>query len=174
MTAEMIDRARETAFKHGIENIEFRLGEIEHLPVRDAEVDVVISNCVINLSPDKPQVFREAHRALKPGGRMMVSDIVQLTPIPDSIKASIDAYVGCIAGASMKNEYLAAIEAAGFTDVVVQRETAFEAALPKNADPQLMIDVETVTLADVGLTRDDAHALSASMARISVLARKPL
>ncbi len=99
MTADMVDRARENALANGIENVEFRLGEIEHLPVRDSEVDVVISNCVINLSPDKEQVFREAYRALKPGGRMMVSDIVQLKPLPEAVSQSLDAYVGCVAGA---------------------------------------------------------------------------
>jgi len=124
MTPEMIERARENASKGGYTNVDFRLGEIEHLPVADNSVDIVISNCVINLSPDKAQVFKEAYRALKPGGRVMVSDIVLLKELPASIKSSVEAYVGCVGGASMKEEYLATVAAAGFKDVEVVSETA--------------------------------------------------
>jgi SAM-dependent methyltransferase len=123
MTAEMVRRARESAARGGYSNVDFRLGEIENLPVADGSVDAVISNCVINLSPDKPRVFAEAWRALRPGGRLMVSDIVLLRDLPQEIKSSIEAYVGCIAGASRKEEYLAAIEAVGFEDVEVVSET---------------------------------------------------
>ncbi len=122
MTPEMISRARENAEKGNYSNVEFRLGEIENLPVADNFVDVLISNCVINLSPDKSQVFREAFRVLKPGGRVMVSDIVLLKELPDDIKNSVAAYTGCIAGASLKEEYLAAIAAAGFQEVGVVSE----------------------------------------------------
>jgi len=125
MTPEMVARARENARKGNFTNVEFRLGEIENLPVADNSVDVVISNCVINLSPDKCRVFAEAYRALKPGGRLMVSDIVLLKPLPSSILNSIEAYVGCIAGAAMKSDYTDAIRAAGFRDVVVIDETPF-------------------------------------------------
>jgi SAM-dependent methyltransferase len=97
--------------------VEFRLGEIEHLPVSDGIVDVVISNCVINLSPDKPQVFREAFRVLKPGGRLAVSDIVTDGPLPEEIKRDLSAWAGCVAGAWDAKDYVAAIEAAGFVDV---------------------------------------------------------
>ena len=103
MTAEMLDKARENARKGGYKNVEFRLGEIENLPVADNYVDVIISNCVINLSNDKKRVFEEAFRVLKPGGRLMVSDIVVLKELPDFIKESIDAYIGCVAGALHKN-----------------------------------------------------------------------
>ncbi len=124
MTPEMIERARENAGKSGYQNIEFRLGEIENLPVADNSADVVISNCVINLSPDKSRVFKEAYRALKPGGRVMVSDIVLLKELPDAIKSSVEAYVGCVAGASRKDEYLATIAAAGFQNVEVVSEVS--------------------------------------------------
>ena len=124
MTAEMIDRAQHNAEKGGYKNVEFRLGKIEHLPLADRSVDVVLSNCVINLSPDKEQVFQEAFRTLKPGGRLMVSDIVLLRPLPGFIKASIQAYVACLAGAATREDYLEAIEAAGFSDIEIVQETA--------------------------------------------------
>ena len=122
MTPEMISRARENAEKGGYQNVEFRLGEIENLPVADNFVDVVISNCVINLSLDKRRVFREAFRVLKPGGRLMVSDIVLLKELPGVTKNSIEAYVGCIAGATTKEEYLATVADAGFQAVEIVSE----------------------------------------------------
>jgi arsenite methyltransferase len=122
MTASMIEKARANKEKLGAENVEFRLGEIEHLPVSDGSVDVIISNCVINLSPDKPQVFRDAFRALKPGGKIAVSDIVTDGPLPDEIKNSLSAWAGCIAGAMDVKDYVMAIRDAGFTDVDVQAE----------------------------------------------------
>jgi ubiquinone/menaquinone biosynthesis C-methylase UbiE len=106
MTSEMIEKARENAQKGGYQNVEFRLGEIENIPAADNSVDVIISNCVINLSPDKGKVFQEAFRVLKPGGRLMVSDIVLLKELPDFIRDSIAAYVGCISGAMRKEDYL--------------------------------------------------------------------
>jgi arsenite methyltransferase len=125
MTPDMLDKARENIRKGDYDNVEFRLGEIENLPVADNAVDVVISNCVINLSQDKPKVFREAFRVLKPGGRLMVSDIVLLGDLPSEIANSIAAYVGCIAGASKKADYIEAIRAAGFAEVKVLDETVF-------------------------------------------------
>jgi SAM-dependent methyltransferase len=122
MTPAMIDRARANAAKGGYTNVEFRLGEIEHLPVRDGSVDVIVSNCVVNLSPEKGQVFREAYRVLRPGGRMLLSDLVLERPLPDEIRKSTEAYVGCIAGASMRGEYLSMIRDAGFKDVEVVAE----------------------------------------------------
>jgi len=124
MTPEMVERARENASKGNYGNVDFRLGEIEHLPVADNSVDVVISNCVINLSPDKAQVFKEAYRVLRPGGRVMVSDIVLLKELPDAIKSSVAAYTGCIAGASRKEDYLATIASAGFQDVEIVSEVS--------------------------------------------------
>ncbi len=117
MTPEMLDRARKNKASLGAENVEFRLGEIEHLPVADASVDVVISNCVINLSPDKPQVFREAYRVLKPGGRFAVTDIVTDGPLPDAIKRDLSAWAGCVAGAWEASEYVAAMREVGFAEV---------------------------------------------------------
>ena len=125
MTPEMIDKARENARKGGYENVEFRLGEIENLPLADNSVDVVISNCVINLSPDKARVFKEAFRVLKPGGQLMVSDITLLKELPDFIRDSIAAYVGCISGALMKNEYINVIGQAGFQEVNIMDEAVF-------------------------------------------------
>jgi len=125
MTPEMLDKARENARKGKYKNVEFRLGEIENLPVADGNVDVIISNCVINLAPDKERVFSEAYRALKPGGRIMVSDIVLLQALPEFLKESVSAYVGCVAGASLKKDYLAAIKKAGFKNVKVTEETTF-------------------------------------------------
>lgn len=117
MTAEMIEKARANKEKMGVENVEFRLGEIEHLPVADETVDVIISNCVINLSPDKPQVFRDAYRVLRPGGRIAVSDIVTDGPLPDEIKESLSAWYECVAGALDVKDYVEAIKDAGFVDV---------------------------------------------------------
>ena len=122
MTPAMIDRARSNAAKGGYTNVEFRLGEIEHLPVRDASVDVIVSNCVVNLSPDKRGVFAEAHRVLKPGGRMLLSDLVLERPLPPEIRESTEAYVGCIAGASLRGEYVSMIRDAGFERVEVVAE----------------------------------------------------
>ena len=124
MTPEMLERARENARKGGYTNVDFRLGEIENLPVADNSVDVVISNCVINLSPNKNRVFREAYRVLKPGGRVMVSDIVLLKELPEAIRNSVAAYTACVSGASRKEEYLATVAAAGFEDVEVVSETS--------------------------------------------------
>lgn len=124
MTLAMVDRARENARKGGYSNVEFRLGEIENLPVADGSVDVVMSNCVINLSPDKKKVFEEAFRVLKPGGRLAISDIVLLKELPPAIKRGVKAYVACVAGAMLKEDYLRTIEAAGFREVEVVEETS--------------------------------------------------
>lgn len=119
MTPEMVSKARAIAVKHDYKNVVFRLGEIEALPVADASVDLVISNCVINLSPDKPQVYREIFRVLKPGGRISVSDIVATTQIPADLKTDFAAYTGCIAGASSKDELENVMRKTGFTAVNV-------------------------------------------------------
>jgi len=125
MTPAMVERARANARKHGYGNVEFRLGEIEHLPAADESVDAVISNCVVNLSPDKPQVFREALRVLRPGGRLLVSDLVLTMPIPPEARESVEMYVGCVAGASRKEEYLKTIRDAGFADVEIVSESGY-------------------------------------------------
>ncbi len=125
MTPEMIDKARENARKSKYKNVEFRLGEIENLPVANGMVDVIISNCVINLSPDKKRVFEEAFRVLKPNGRLMVSDIVLLKKLPEIIKKNVQAYIGCLSGAEMKDKYLQMIKDAGFQKVKVNEENYF-------------------------------------------------
>ncbi len=128
MTPEMLEKARENARKGGFENVEFRLGEIENLPVADGCVDIVISNCVINLSPDKQKVFAEAFRVLRPGGRAMISDLMLSKELPEPIRSSIAAYTGCIGGAILKEEYLRLLTAVGFRNVRILEETAFSAA----------------------------------------------
>jgi arsenite methyltransferase len=120
MTPEMISRARANAEKSGHSNVEFRLGEIEHLPVADASVDVVVSNCVINLSPDKPGVLTEAFRVLKPGGRLAVSDVVATAPIPKEVRDDLACYSSCVAGAVTKDDYERLLNAAGFVGVKVE------------------------------------------------------
>ncbi|MEK7330950.1 MAG: arsenite methyltransferase [Candidatus Eisenbacteria bacterium] len=126
MTPSMIERARANAATSGYANVEFRLGEIEHLPVADASVDLIISNCVVNLSPDKPQVFREALRALKPGGRLLVSDLVLTRPLTPELQQNVDLYVGCVAGASLREDYLGMMREAGFAGVEVMSEGRYE------------------------------------------------
>jgi arsenite methyltransferase len=122
MTPEMVSKARKNQAGGGYDNVEFRLGEIESLPVADATVDVIISNCVINLSPDKPRVFREAFRVLKPGGRLAVSDIVALAPIPGELRKDWELYTGCVAGASLVNDLNAMLEQTGFTNIRIVRQ----------------------------------------------------
>ena len=134
MTPAMIDRARENRTRLGADNVEFRLGEIEHLPVGDNTVDVVISNCVINLSPDKPQVFQEAFRVLKPGGKLSVSDIVTDGPLPDKIKQDLSSWAGCVAGAWDARDYMDAIGDAGFENINLEPEYMDEAVLAAAAE----------------------------------------
>ena len=119
MTPEMVEKAKANASEHSYTNVEFRLGEIEALPVEDETVDVIISNCVINLAPDKLKVFQEAYRVLKPNGRLVVSDIVTEEALPEEVRKSFDAWAGCIAGALEKGDYLDKIKRAGFENVKV-------------------------------------------------------
>lgn len=125
MTPKMVAKAKENARKGKYANVEFRLGEIEKLPVEDSSIGVIISNCVINLAPDKETVFKEAYRVLKTGGRLMVSDLVLVKELPKEIKDSVEAYVGCLAGAIKKNEYLKFITMAGFRNVEVISESSY-------------------------------------------------
>ncbi len=134
MTADMLSKARENAEKGGYNNVEFRLGEIEYLPVADNTVDIIISNCVINLSPEKEKVFNEAARVLKPGGRLMISDIVLEEKLPEEVRYSVSAYVGCVSGADLKQEYLDKIKSAGFDNVEILDETSPDFGISSN-DP---------------------------------------
>jgi arsenite methyltransferase len=166
MTAEMIERARENARKIDSQNVEFRLGEIENLPVADNSVDVVISNCVVNLSPDKARVFKEAYRTLKPGGRMMISDIVLLKELPDVIKSSVEAYIGCLSGAMLKADYLNVIGDAGFGDIEIIEESKFPVDFMTN-DPTSKAVIDKLST-----TMDEVSDLAASILSIKVRAIK--
>ncbi len=135
MTPEMVEKARDNAKKNGVENVEFRLGEIENLPMEDNSVDVVISNCVINLSADKPMVFQEVYRVLKPGGRIAISDIAILKELPKKIQESIEAYVGCVGGAMLIDEYKKIVEASGLKDVKVTVKGTSACIDPNTKDP---------------------------------------
>ncbi len=139
MTPDMIDKARENAktFRKssGLDNVEFRLGEIEHLPVADASVDVVISNCVINLSPDKAQVWKEIARVLKPGGRVSVSDLALLQPLPEAIRNSVQALVSCVAGAVLVEETREMIRAAGLIEKELRQKSDYIEQMAKWTDP---------------------------------------
>jgi len=167
MTPEMMERARENARQGNYPNIEFRLGEIENLPVADSSVDVIISNCVINLAPDKGKVFSEAFRVLKPGGRLMISDIVLLKELPDFIKSSIEAYIGCLSGAIMRDEYLAAIKAAGFQEVAVVDESSFPIECMAN-DPTARAIIESLEIPLAAVKE-----VAGSVASIKVYGIKP-
>jgi SAM-dependent methyltransferase len=141
MTKEMIDKARRIAADHGYQNVEFRLGEMENLPVENESVDAIISNCVVNLSPDKSKVFQEAYRALRPGGRLTVSDIVSEGALPDEIRTDSNAWACCIGGALERREYLDKIKAAGFEDleVVSSREFYIESKANRTKEKLLSI-----------------------------------
>lgn len=123
MTEAMVQKARDNARKGNFANVEFRLGDIENLPVDDNSVDVIISNCVINLTPDKTKTFQEAYRVLKLGGRIMVSDVVLIKPLPDKIKNDKELLAGCVSGAVLKSEYLNLIGNAGFKNITINKET---------------------------------------------------
>ncbi|HUV09152.1 MAG TPA: arsenite methyltransferase [Spirochaetia bacterium] len=147
MTSPMIEKARENAERGGYSNVEFRLGELENLPVADSTVDLIISNCVINLSVNKKRVFEEAFRALKPGGTLMISDIVLLKALPEEIRKSMESYLACISGALQREEYLGVIRDAGFEEVRVEAEKDFDIS--------------------------DSEALGKTILSVSVSARKP-
>jgi SAM-dependent methyltransferase len=139
MTAAMIARSRAALAGYrartGLDNVEFRLGEIEHLPVADASIDVVISNCVVNLSPDKPRVWREIARVLKPGGRVAVSDLALLRPLPEAVLKDVEALIGCVAGAVLVEDTRRMCQAAGLTDIVLTPKPEYIRAMGDWQDP---------------------------------------
>jgi SAM-dependent methyltransferase len=135
MTPEMIEKARENIETNDATNVEFRLGEIEHLPVADASVDVILSNCVINLSPDKPQVFREAYRVLRPGGRVAISDVVLTTELPSDLQTDPTSVASCVSGAASKPALEAMLTDAGFADVSIEFDTDSDEFI-RDWDPQ--------------------------------------
>ena len=167
MTPEMIDKARENVRNGNYENVEFRLGEIENIPAADNSVDAVISNCVINLAPDKKRVFSETFRVLKPGGRLMVSDIVLLEELPDFLKKSVAAYIGCVSGAVMKGDYLEAITEAGFQQVKLIDETSFPIDCIVN-DPTAQAIIK-----EMNLPADKIKEAASSVVSIKVQGIKP-
>lgn len=167
MTPEMIALARRNAERTDMENVEFRLGEIEALPVQDGTADLVISNCVINLVPDKSKAFAEALRILKPGGRISVSDIVTTAPLPDAARSSVGAYVACLGGAMVLDEYLAAARDAGFEDVRVVSESAY--ATCEDEAEELLAAFDT----DAGVTHDEAVAAAQLFRSVTVHAVRP-
>jgi SAM-dependent methyltransferase len=148
MTSEMVERARANSRKGGYTNIDFRQGDLENMPVADNYVDVVISNCVINLVPSKNRAFKEAFRVLKPGGRLAVSDVVLLKELPEIVLKSDEAYIGCLAGAIMKDEYLKIIESVGFRDIRVVEESAFpiESLICCDSAGSALINVPKISL----------------------------
>lgn len=167
MTPEMVAKARENASTGHYGNVEFRLGEIENLPVADNAVDVLISNCVVNLVPDKRKVFREAFRVLRPGGRLMISDVVLLKELPDVIKNSVEAYIGCLSGAIMRDKYIDAIEAAGFQDVEIVDQACFPVELMVN-DPTAQ-----AIIADLKVLPEKIEEVADSVLSIKVAGVKP-
>lgn len=167
MTPEMVDKARANARKGDYKNVDFRLGELEHLPVADNSVDVVLSNCVINLTPDKAAVFNEAFRVLKPGGRFAVSDIVLLKELPDAVKQSAAAYVGCLSGAIMKDAYIETIRTAGFEGVRIVDETSFPVDCMANDPTAQAIG------SSLNMTPEELDDLADSVRSIKVAGNKP-
>lgn len=173
MTPEMLEKARGNALKDNYKNVEFRLGEIDNLPVADNVVDIIISNCVINLTPDKKRVFKEAYRVIKPGGRMMISDIVLLKELnlPDAVVDILEVYGSCVTGAIMKDEYINAIKDAGFVNVKVIDESKF----PENLDADSP-DVKQLTK-NINISLKEAKSIikdiNSSTAGIKIYGEKP-
>lgn len=163
MTPEMVEKARDIARKRGMRNVEFRLGEIEALPIADASVDIVLSNCVINLSTDKPLVFREIHRVLKPGGRIAISDLALTKELPPKVRESIAAYVGCVGGALLVEDYKKAVTDSGLKDVKLTIKKLSGCIDPQTKDPLAKAVIDKL---------GDAEILCQSVVSVYVEARK--
>jgi len=166
MTPEMLDKARSNTKKGKYTNVEFRLGEIENLPVADNSVDVIISNCVINLAPNKKRVFEEAFRVLAPKGRLMVSDIVLLKELPKAIQENVDAYAGCISVAEVKEKYVELMRKSGFKEVKILQEKVYP------LDYIISEPNTKETVDKLGLTLDQVKEAANSIVSISVSALK--
>ena len=164
MTDDMLARARENATKGGFTNVQFRKGYIEALPVDDASVDVVVSNCVINLVPDKAAVYREVARVLRPGGRLVVSDVVLDAPLPAAVAASAQALTGCVAGASMRADYLRIIAEAGLVDVGVLADRGFGTVVLDLVPAELRTQAEAAGV--------DLEAVADTVRSLTIRARK--
>lgn len=180
MTSDMIDLARDNAEKNNFTNVEFRLGEIENLPVADNTADIIISNCVINLSPEKQRVFDEAFRVLKPGGRISISDIVLLKELPESIKNNKVLLAGCVAGAELKDKYIELISNAGFENIEVivnEKKLAQEIEVEaptgsKLGEPILIVEGQQIEIENFEEIKDDVETLSESIQSVTVTAVK--
>ncbi|PKQ19394.1 MAG: arsenite S-adenosylmethyltransferase [Actinobacteria bacterium HGW-Actinobacteria-6] len=167
MTPDMIALAQRNAARSGVTNVEFRLGEIEALPIDDGTADLVISNCVINLVPDKSRAFAEALRILKPGGRLSVSDIITTAPLPEAARRSVGAYVACLGGAMVLDEYLDAAREAGFTDVHVASASAYATDEQEAAELLAAFDY------GAGVSHEEALAAAQLFKSITVQALRP-
>lgn len=166
ITPEMVVQAKKNAEKGGYKNVEFKIGEIENLPIENNSIDLIISNCVINLSNQKEQVFKEAFRVTKQNGRMMISDIILLRELPDYVKNSVEGHIACLAGAVRKEDYLEAIQKAGFKNINIDKEAPFPIELMLN-DP---IAEKIVT--ENNLTEKEIKDIANSIASVSVSAKK--
>lgn len=164
MTPEMLAKARANVQRLGLQNVEFRQGYLESLPLGDASIDVVISNCVINLSPDKPQVFREISRVLKPGGRVAVSDIVTNGPLPEAVKNSLSGWAACVSGAIDVNEYTSAMQAAGLVEVQV---------IPVALDREMVDEVVKDLEGQIDLSQLPAEEIYQAVFSARITARRP-
>jgi SAM-dependent methyltransferase len=164
MTPEMLEKARANVKHLGLENVEFRQGYLEALPVEENSIDVIISNCVINLSPDKAQVFREIFRVLGPGGRVAVSDIVTNGPLPEIVKSSLSGWASCVSGAIDVNEYISAMKAAGLVDIQVT---------PSYLDKAMIDEVANDLKGQIDLSMFPREALYQAVFSARVTARKP-
>lgn len=166
ITPEMVAQAQKNAKKGNYKNVEFKVGEIEDLPIENDSIDLIISNCVINLSNQKEQVFREAFRVAKSNGRIMISDIILLNDLPDYVKNSVEGHIACLAGAVRKEDYISAIAKAGFKDISIDKQTPFPIELMLN-DP-----IADKIVRENNLTKKDIKAIANSIISISISAKK--
>ena len=166
ITPEMVEKAKQNAKKGNYNNVEFKLGEIEDLPIENDSIDLIISNCVINLSNQKEQVFTEAFRVIKPGGRIMISDIILLNELPEYVKNSVEGHIACLSGAVRKEDYLAAITKAGFTNIRIDKQAPFPLEL-MITDP-----IAQKIIAENNLTERETKDIANSIASISISAKK--
>lgn len=167
ITPEMVAQAKKNAKKGNYKNVEFKVGEIENLPIEDNTIDLIISNCVINLSNQKEQVFKEAFRVAKPNGRMMISDIILLNDLPDYVKNSVEGHIACLAGAVKKEDYINAISKAGFTGISIDKQAPFPIELMLN-DP-----IAEKIVRENNLSEKEIEDIANSIASISISAKKP-
>lgn len=167
ITPEMVAQAKKNAERGNYKNVEFKVGKIENLPVESKSVDLIISNCVINLSNQKELIFKEAFRVAKPNGRIMISDIILLNDLPNYVRNSVEGHIACLAGAVRKEDYINAITKAGFTDINIDKQAPFPIELMLN-DP-----IAEKIISDNGLTENEISAIANSIASVSISAKKP-